>query len=463
MATPFDLAERLDRARAVARALHHRHGNSALARLVETLGFDRTYVRGQGQYLWDSEGVRVLDCLAGYGALAIGRDHPVVRDALAQCLRVAPPAWVRFELNPLAGEAARMLKEQCGAGLDHVFFVNSGTEGVEAAIKLARRHTGRPGIVAWSDAFHGLSCGALSLNGSAELQSGFGPLLADAQLVPFGDLEALESVLRHGTVAAVFVEPVQGKTLQRLPPGALRAVQALCHAHGTLLVADEVQTGVGRTGRFLATHHDDVQADIVVLSKALCGGFVPVGAVLVRADVWRSTFSSMDRAVVHSSTLHEGPLAMTALIATLEVVAGERLVERAAVLGAALQRQMSDACAGVRCVRAVRGLGCMVGVELDSRAIPRLSGVPFLGHATDPLVGQAATMGLLAEHAILAQTTGARRPVLKFLPPMTIVDSDVEWLASATASVCAALQAGAFFTALGKATANLVSRSLEPG
>ncbi|MBL9141120.1 MAG: aspartate aminotransferase family protein, partial [Phycisphaerae bacterium] len=292
MATHFDLAERLGRAQAGARQANRTHGNPALARLVDTLGFDRVYQRGEGQYLWDSEGNRVLDCLAGYGALAIGRNHPVVRDALEQCLRLAPPSWVHFEHNALVGEAARMLKEHCGPGLDHVFFTNSGTEGVELAIKLSRRHTGRSEVIGWSDSFHGLTCGSLSMNGSEELQRGFGPLLPGASLVPFGSLQDLERALSSQAVAAFFIEPVQGKTLRTLAPGVLRDVQSLCRRYGTLLVADEVQTGVGRTGRFLATHHDEVQADIVVLSKALSGGFVPVGAVLARADVWQSTFSS---------------------------------------------------------------------------------------------------------------------------------------------------------------------------
>lgn len=460
MAQRIDLAERLHRAQESARRSHHLHCNPALARLVETLGFDQTYVRGEGQYLWDQHGRKILDCLAGYGAVALGRNHPVVRDALEQCLKLAPPTWVRFELNPLAGEAARVLKAPCGPGLDHVFFTNSGTEGVEAAIKLARQHTQRAGIAAWGDSFHGLSCGALSINGSAELQRGFGPLLPDAVLVPFGDLNALDRALRPQTTAALFVEPVQGKTVRALAPGQLQDVQRMCRRHGTLLVADEVQTGIGRTGKFLASHHDGVQADMVVLSKALSGGFMPVGAVLVRGDIWTSTFSSMDRAIVHSSTLHESALAMTALIATVEIVVQDGLAMRAQQLGALLSQRLQAECAGCPCVREVRGQGLMVGIDLDAEKVPHLAGVPVLGQMTEPLVGQSATMSLLADHALLAQTTGARRPLLKFVPPLVIDETDVEWIATAAGVVCKKLASGGFYGALGRVATNAVRGAL---
>lgn len=461
MAVRFDFDECLDLARHNARSNSLHHGNPAFAHLVDTLGFDRQYVRADGPYLWDAEGRKVLDCLAGYGAVMLGRNHPVVRDALVACLHSGPPNWVRFEHNPLAGQAARMLKEACGPGLDSVFFTNSGTEGVEAAIKMARRHTGRPGLVAWSDAFHGLTYGALALNGSSDLREGFGPMLPGGSLVPFGDLEALERTLAGGAVAAVIVEPVQGKTLRALPRGALAEVHRLCRTHGALLVADEVQSGCGRTGAFLATHHDHVQADIVVLSKALSGGVVPVGAVLVRRDVWNSTFPSMDQAVVHSSTFHEGVLAMTAVMATLQVIREDRLVERASQLGEALHARIAASTKGLRCVQGLHGAGCMVGVEINADEVPSLQRVPLISSATRPLIGQAATMALLSDHNVLAQTTGARRAMLKFLPPLTITQPDVDWMADAVGAVCRRLQSGLFFEALGEASRNTAMRVLR--
>jgi ornithine--oxo-acid transaminase len=458
----FDVAALLEAARGRAARSYPAHLNPAYATMVETLGFHREYVRGEGPYLWEAGGRQVLDCLAGYGAIAIGRNHPVVVDALRQCLDLAIPAWVRWELNPLAAEAAGRLKRCCGGAVEHVFFTNSGTEGIEAAIKFARRHTGRPGLVAWSDSFHGLTCGALALNGNEELRRGFEPLVPEAHVVEFGDLAAVERLFDSGTIAAMVVEPVQGKTLRALDPATYRDLHALCRSEGVLLVADEVQTGGGRTGRFLASHLADVSPDIVVLSKALCGGFVPVGAVLVRSDVWRSTFSSMERAIVHSSTFHEGPMAMVALMATLHVIESEELMGRARTLGAMLADRLRAACAEISCVREVRGTGLMVGIEIDPDRVPNLSKVPLIGSSvgswTTPLIGQGAVMTLLRDHAVLAQTTGARRPFLKLLPPMVIRESDVDWIANACSATLRTLGVGGIFPSLGRVAANGVIR-----
>lgn len=458
----FDLAAILARARERAARAYPAHLNPAFAKMVETLGFQRDYVRGEGPYLWESNGRRVLDCLAGYGAIAIGRNHPIVADALRQCIDLAPPAWVRWELNPLAAEAAARLKRCCGGDLDHVFFTNSGTEGIEAAIKFARRHTGRPGLVAWRDSFHGLTCGALSLNGNDELRRGFGPLLPESHLVEFGDLAAVERLLASGTIAAMVVEPIQGKTLRALDPAAYRELHELCRKRGTLLVADEVQSGGGRAGAFLASQLAGVSPDIVVLSKALSGGQVPVGAVLARSDVWRSTFPSMERAIVHSSTFHEGPLAMVALMATLHVIEVEGLAARSQALGGRLLAELRAACADIPCVREVRGAGLMVGIEIDPDRVPNLSKLPLVGPTvgqwTAPLVGQGAVMALLRDEAILAQTTGARRPFLKFLPPMVIADSNVDWIVRGCAAVMRSLSSGGIFPSLVHVATNSMVR-----
>ena len=460
MSQRIDIAGLIASARANARESYVGHMNPAFAKLLDVIGFDRTYVRGEGQYLWDAQDNRVLDCLAGYGALALGRGHPVLVDAIAQCLALAPPAWVRWELNPLAAEAARRLTLQCGGSVERVFFTNSGTEAVEAAIKFARQHTGRPGLLAWSDSFHGLTYGALSINGNEDLRHGFGPLLPGATIVEFGDLETLERLLSSQTVAAMVVEPVQGKTLRSLAPGMLREVHTLCKQYGTLLIADEIQTGAARTGAFLAVHHEGVEPEIVVMAKALSGGFVPVGAVLVRSDIWDSTFSSMDRSVVHSSTFHESPLAMIALIATLEVIAEDRLAARAAELGELLMRRLRQECAGIACVREIRGKGLMIGVDIDSARVPSFAKIPLLGRFTEPMIGQAAIMELLQAHSILAQTTGARRPLIKFMPPLVVNESDVEAIAIATAASCRALGAGRFYGAMRSVAGNMLRSGL---
>src|SRR5207249_8866795 len=214
--------------------------------------------------------------------------------------------------------------------LDKVFFANSGAEAVEAAIKFSRSATGRPGIVYCEHAFHGLSYGALSLNGDDMFRSGFEPLLPDCIRVPFNNLFALEKALHARNVAAFIVEPIQGKGVKLPADDYLPAAAALCRRHGTLFVADEIQTGLGRTGRFLAVEHWDVEPDMVLLAKSLSGGHVPVGAVLTRKHVFEKVFTRMDRAVVHGSTFSKNDLAMAAGLATLDVLDSEHLIENAA-------------------------------------------------------------------------------------------------------------------------------------
>ncbi|MEI6474824.1 MAG: aspartate aminotransferase family protein, partial [Planctomycetota bacterium] len=301
----FDLRRLLDEHRPDGHRLFAEHVNPRFATVLRTIGFDRFFVRAEGQYLWDAEGHRYLDFLGGYAVCNVGRNHPTVKQALRDCLDMNLPSMVQFDAPPLAGMLARELTRRIGRGLDRVYFTNSGTEGVEAAIKFARTATGRPGILFADRAFHGLTMGALSLNGCQSFRQGFGPFLPETRMVRFGDLADLEGALRAGDVAAFIVEPVQGKGVHIAPEGYLAEASRLCHQYGALFIADEVQTGICRTGKFLAIDHDPgCEPDIVVLSKALSGGLIPVGAVLVRQRIWDKTFSSLDRAIVHSSTFH---------------------------------------------------------------------------------------------------------------------------------------------------------------
>jgi acetylornithine/succinyldiaminopimelate/putrescine aminotransferase len=342
-----------------------------------------------------------------------------------------------------------------------VYFANSGTEAMEAAIKFARRATGRPGLLGWHGAFHGLTCGALSLNGSKELTDGFGPLLPGAGLVPFGDLEALERALAGRTTAAMVIEPVQGKTLRSLAQGQLREVQQICRRHGTLLVADEVQTGCGRTGAFLACHHEGVEPDIILLSKALSGGMVPVGAMLMTDEIARSVHPSLDRAVIHSSTFHEGPLAMIAVLATLRVIEQDGLAARSARLGGILCRRCEALCLGKPGFAGFLGRGLMAGVAIEIDQVPSLANLPWVGPMTLPLVGQAMVHAMLRKHGVLAQVTGARSPVLKLLPPMIIDEEDVAQIADAVSASLDELRDGAFIDSLGRAIGSMPGQALR--
>ncbi len=316
-------------------SMHARHLNEQLVRVLKTIGYDVGFQKGQGQYLFDREDARYLDLLSGFGVFAIGRNHPALRAALKSVLDSDFPNLVQLDVSTLAGVLAERLLEHVPY-LDKVFFANSGAETVEAAIKFARGATGRPGIVSCSHSFHGLSYGALSLMDDANFRSGFEPLLPGCVQIPFNDLAALEQALSSRQVAAFIVEPIQGKGVNLPSDEFLPGAAALCKKYGSLFIADEIQTGIGRTGKFLAVEHWNVEPDMVLLAKALSGGHVPVGALLTRKSIFDKIFNQMDRAVVHGSTFAKNDLAMAAGIATLDVMKQERLVEQAAKRGAEL-------------------------------------------------------------------------------------------------------------------------------
>src|SRR5881394_1625508 len=276
--------------------LHAEHVNPSNVRTLKAIGFDRCYVRAEGPYLWDVKGEKYLDMLSGYGVFGLGRNHPDVRRVLTEFMQADYPSLVKMEAPLLSGLLAEELKRRMPNQLDMVFFTNSGSEGIETAIKYAKCVTRRPAVLHCKKAFHGLTYGALSLNGDESFRDGFEPFLPHCRAIPFNDLAALEEELRKGDVAAFVVEPVQGKGVNIPSPGYLVEAAKLCRKHGAIFVDDEVQTGMGRTGRFLAIEHEsDVDPDIVVLAKTLSGGFVPVGAVLCKKWIHEKVFSSMQR------------------------------------------------------------------------------------------------------------------------------------------------------------------------
>ncbi len=302
--TGFDLAKLLAERGAERYDLHARHLNHQLPRMLHTIGFDKVYERGAGAYFWDAEGNDYLDMLAGFGVMGLGRHHPVVRQALHDVLDADLPDLTRFDCQPLPGLLAEKLLTYA-PHLDRVFFGNSGTEAVETALKFARYATGRPRILYCTHAFHGLTTGALSVNGEPGFRDGFAPLLPDTAIA-LGDLAALERELHQGDIAALVIEPVQGKGVHPTPPGFLPAAQELLRKHKALLIADEVQTGLGRTGDFFAHQHEEgVEPDLVCVAKALSGGYVPVGATLGKDWIFKKVYSAMDRVLVHSLSVYK--------------------------------------------------------------------------------------------------------------------------------------------------------------
>lgn len=409
--------------------LHAAHVNPANVRTLRTIGFDRCYVRAEGPYLWDVAGTKYLDMLSGYGVFGLGRNHPEVRRVLMDFLEMEYPSLVKMEAPLLCGLLAEELKKRMPNQLDMVFFTNSGAEGIETAIKYARCATRKPAIVHCKKAFHGLTYGALSLNGDESFRDGFEPFLSDCRAVPFNDLNALEQELRRGDVAAFVVEPVQGKGVNLPSPGYLRDAARLCRKHGALFIDDEVQAGMGRTGRFLAVEHDgDVDPDIVVLAKTLSGGYVPVGAVLCKQWIHEKVFSSMQRSVVHSSTFSQGSFAMVAGLAALDVLDRFNLIARAEKLGNLIGEGLRAMVPRFEFLKDVRWRGLMVGIEFGSPQSLALKAAWTLMHTMDKsLFPQAAIIPLLDKHHIITQVAGHHIDVIKLLPPLIISEDDVQW------------------------------------
>ncbi len=417
--------------------LHEEHVNPRFVKALSTIGFDRCYSRAKGQYLWDTSGRQYLDMLAGYGVFNVGRNNAEIRQALIDFMASDYPSLVQLEAPLLSGLLAKELKKRMPNELDYVYFTNSGTEGVETAIKFARCATKRPGIVYTHKAFHGLSNGSLSLNGDPIFREGFGDLLADCIEVPFGDIESLDQALSSKDIAAFCIEPVQGKGVNIPPEGYLKQAQELCQHYGTLFIADEIQCGMGRTGKFLALEHEgDIDPDIVILSKSLSGGYVPVGAVLTRKWIYNKVFSSMDRSVIHSSTFGQGSLAMVAGLATLDYMDEHKLMENATAMGNLLGGQLTELKASYEFIKDIRWRGLMLAIEFGAPKSLKLQAAWTLAHKLNKsLFPQAITIPLLQDHGILTQVAGHHVDIIKLIPPLVIDKKDVDHFVSSFKAV----------------------------
>jgi ornithine--oxo-acid transaminase len=404
--------------------------NPQFARVLRTIGFDRTWVRAEGAYLWDDEGNRFLDLLGGFGMFNVGRNNPRVRDALIETLELDLPGSVQLGASPLPPLLAEELLRRTPQRLGRVLFTSTGTEAVEAALKLGRAATGRSRVLSAEHGFHGLTLGSLSANGNLEFSDRFGPLLPGFDTVPFGDLDALESELRREDVALYLVEPVQGKGVNLPPPGYLEGAQDLCRRYGTLFCVDEVQTGFGRTGKLFAFEHWGLEPDLVPVSKSLSGGYVPVGALLMSKAVHEQVFDSMENAFSHGSTFAPNELAMAAGLATLRELDEQALVERSARMGARLLELTAPLVERYDVVREVRALGLMWAIEFGEPATHRRA-YRFVERLQQGLFAQLVVVPLFSEHRILSQVAGHGIPVIKGLPPLTVSDDDLAWVAEA--------------------------------
>lgn len=419
--------------------LHEKALNTQMVRVLKTIGFDRDYRRGVGPHLYDEQGNKYLDLLSGWGTFALGRNHPFVNAALKEVLDAELPNLAQMDVSLLSGLLGEeLVKTMPGEGLEKVFFANSGTEAVEGALKMARYATGRGRILYASHGFHGLTLGALSLNGDTMFKDGFGPLLPACESVEFNNLEALERALAAKDVAAFIVEPIQGKGVNIPDDDYLKGVQQLCTKYGTIFIADEIQTGLGRTGAMWAVEHWGAEPDMLLSAKALSGGQVPVGAIMSRKWIFDAVFDRMDRAVVHGSTFGKNNMAMAAGLATLHVLREEKLIDHARDMGEKMLADMKPFVEQYEFVHDIRGKGLMIALEFGPPKSLKLKAAwSLLEKANKSLFSQMILVPLFSEHRILAQVAGGGMHVIKLLPPLVITDEDRHWTVSALDSTIA--------------------------
>jgi acetylornithine/succinyldiaminopimelate/putrescine aminotransferase/predicted amino acid dehydrogenase len=430
---------------------HGRHINPVLIGVGSPTGLTRTFVRGEGAELFDSSGRPHLDFTAGIGSLNLGHNYPEVVAAVARALSQQAPGFSPASVNPLAAALAEQLVAITPRGLEMVFFTNSGAESVEAALKLARAATGRSALLSCQGSFHGKTFGALSVTGNRTYQRPFGPLVPDCQTIPYGDLQALDLALATRHYAAFVVEPIQGEGgMVTPPPGYLTQAHRLCRDAGTLFVADEVQTGLGRTGPMFAVDRDGVEPDILTLAKSLGGGLMPLGAMIARRDLWLKAYGSYQTFALHSSTFSGGSLACAAGLATLRALRDGAVLAHAADRGIQLREGLEAIARACPIIRAIRGNGLMLGVEfreLSSALLTNFKGfnpsgvswwlVPDHEDLLRTIPVLYVQSNLLNGHAIYTQVARSNPRVLRVQPPLIVSAAQVDRFLDALRSTCA--------------------------
>jgi ornithine--oxo-acid transaminase len=417
--------------------LASRHLDSSLVDVLRILGFDRSYVTARGSYLYDGAGRPYLDFHTGEGFASLGHNNPDVAGVLQAVLEAGLVDGVQIHYSPLAGMLAEELTQRLPGGLEAVFFANSGAEAVDAAMKFARAATGRPRLISCVSGFHGVTLGPLSLVGDEFLKEGFGPLLPGCELVPFGDLQRLEATLRTKDVAAFILEPVQGRMVTLPHAGYLRKAQELCRHYGTLFVVDEIQTGLGRTGRWFALEHWGLEPDFVLVGKALSGGYIPVAAMVTTREIHDKAVGTLERSYVHQSTFGRNRLAMAAGLAVVRIIERDGLVEHAERIGSLLLDGVEELRQRYEIIKDVRGKGLILGVELrpPSSRVARFSW-RLMQMASEGLYPQLIVIPLHRDHGVITMAAG-KNDVIKLIPPLTVSEEEARSFLDALDAVLA--------------------------
>jgi putrescine aminotransferase len=422
--------------------LYTRHINSVFGQSAGPFGLIRNYTRAEGIFLWDDSGRKYFDFFNSFGCLNLGHNHPAVVGAVQQALNASVPMIHQLSPSPFASALAYNLSTLLPEQLSVSYFMNSGSEAVEAAIKLARIATGRKRLLAAQNSYHGRTLGALTLTGMEQYRKPFEPLLAHVELLPWDDTAAMEKALRPGDVAALFLEPIQGQGGVRVPGAEyLRTARKLCDKHGALLVLDEVQTGFGRTGAMFAFEHSGICPDVLLTSKSLGGGLMPLSACTTTSRIWGRAYGSLKKFVLHSSTFSGNTLACVAGLAAIETIVNERLVEKAAESGAYFFSRLNALAKKHPVIKEIRGRGLMIGIVFDlsdGTAFGSMSRTAI--EAISPKIVTAwLASRLLSEYAILVPPSLTEEHFLRIYPPLGVSPEHIDYFVDSLDHLCGSL------------------------
>lgn len=456
------------------------HVNPVITEISKIGKFDKTFIKAEGIYVWDTEGKKYYDFIGGYGSVNIGHNHPKVLDTIHRVLNNKIPSLLQASPGIIASALAENLSKITPEDLEFVFLCNSGTEANEGALKLSRIYTGRKKIVYTDNSFHGKTFGSLSVTGRNKYKQFFEPLLPECICVPYGELKALNDVLINEDVAAFIVEPIQGEGGVIIPTdGYLTEAEKMCRKHKTLMILDEVQTGFGRTGKMFAAEHDGLRPDILTVAKSLGGGMVPIGAYITTREIWEKAYGNIDRFLLHTSTFGGNNISAAVGVTTINVIYEEKLIDNANHMGEYFMFRLKKLKEKYDFIHDVRGRGLMIGIEFSHclngggknlrdelftmmpvEIISFFKMVPEdIKNSIDKLIdditeksekiiadfySRRISSKLLNEYNILTLSTLNNPNVMRIQPPLSITKEQIDFFVDSLDEVCRSIEIGYF-------------------
>ena len=413
--------------------------NPQLTTLLKTLGFNKTFIKAKDMIIWDKDGKEYLDFLGAYGALNIGHNNDAVIEALNRISHM--PNLLQIGMNSLTSILAKNLAEITPGDLKYTFFCNSGAEAVEGALKLAKISTEKSGIIYCKGAFHGKSMGALSVTGRNKYKKYFEPMVPLTFEVTYGDINELRVILeKHDNIAAFIVEPIQGEGGIIVPPiGYLKRAKELCSQYGVLLIADEIQTGFGRTGYWFACEAEGVTPDIMCIAKSLSGGIIPIGAYIANEEVWKRGYGTIDKCLLHTSTFGGNTWACAAGISTIQFIAENDLENETLAKGKYLIDRLFELKNKYPILKEVRGRGLMVGLEFETMKIPLINGLidKNTKELVNEYIGGVVASELITNYNIITAYTLNNPNVIRIEPPLTVTYEQLDRFVNALQEILA--------------------------